>query len=351
VEPRRSLFWPLQLGGWAVFYVGMLVAGFSQWPVAYTLVNKTSLVALGFFLTLVLRAVFRALDARGAGLPVQAVLAVPLSWGLAAVWMATHHLVLRAFTERGAVFGGFPDFTNAIYFAFVLFSWSALYFGVSAHLARLEADRRLSEAEALANEARLNALRLQLNPHFLFNTLNGVSTLVAEGKGEEATKMLARLADFLRATLDVDERHEVPLSEELSFAKSYLEIERSRFGERLRVDVDVDGAANDGLVPALILQPLVENAVKHAVAPRAGHGTVSIAARAADGELTLRVDDDGPGLAEPARGGIGLSNTKERLRRLYGDRALLTLGTSASGGLGVSIRLPFRATTTVGARA
>src|SRR5262249_53523699 len=151
----------------------------------------------------------------------------------------------------------FPDFANTIYFFFVLLCWSALYFGIPAYRALGHERERLLRAEARAHEARLAALRLQLNPHFLFNALNAVSTLVADGRPTEANRMLARPPDFLPATLDRRDAAEVPLFEELEFTRQYLDIELVRFGERLRVDLDVDPAARGALVPPMILQPLV----------------------------------------------------------------------------------------------
>jgi LytS/YehU family sensor histidine kinase len=319
----------------------MLAAGLSQWSVAYALVHKTSLTLLGFGASLALRAAFRGLAARRVPVPAQALLALPLSWGLAALWMAAHNLVLASWNARALDPRRFPDFDNAIYYAFLLVAWSGLYFGIQAHFAHQEARLRLAEAEAHAAAARLRALRLQLNPHFLFNALNGVSTLIAEGRTADANRMLARLGDLLRDTLEGDDRAEVPLEDELALARRYLDVERSRFGDLLRVEVRAERGAERALVPALILQPLVENAVKHAIAPRGGAGAVSIRARREGADLTLGVDDDGPGIRDGAPG-IGLTTTRERLRALYGGNAALTLGAGENGGAGVLIRLPYR---------
>jgi two-component system, LytTR family, sensor kinase len=348
---RRSLFWILQLGGWGLFGAGMFVAGVSHWPVAYTAVVKSSLTLFGFSMSLVLRQIYRALGRRGAPLLGIVLPAIPLSFGAAGVWMAAHNLVVTAFVawQRGAPamgLRGFPDFVNTIYYFFVLIAWSVLYFGVQAYLDLLEERERLLRAESLAHQARLRALRLQLNPHFLFNTLNAISTLVSEAKTAEANRMLARLSDFLRSTLDRSETDEIPLSEEIDFACQYLEIEEIRFGERLRVDISVQPEAEGALVPPLLLQPLVENAVRHAVGRGESGGAIAIVAARQDGWLTLGVHDDGPGLSREAEAGrgVGLANTRQRLAELYGTGARLELSASEKGGLAVLVRLPFRAT-------
>jgi two-component system, LytTR family, sensor kinase len=364
---RRSLFWPLQLAGWGVFGTGMFVAGVTHWPLAYAAVAKTSLTLFGFAASVALRAVYRQLTRRHVALPVIVAAAIPLSYGAAGLWMAAHNFVVDAYvaaSRAGALvpalaLARFPDFANTIYFFFVLLCWSALYFGIPAYRDLGLERERLLRAEARAHEARLAALRLQLQPHFLFNALNAVSTLVADGRPAEANRMLARLADFLRATLDRRDTAEVPLSEEIAFTRQYLEIEEVRFGERLRVEVDVDPETRTALVPAMILQPLVENAVRHAIVPRAAGGAIGIVAARENGILRIGVHDDGPGAPQrregpgasglgqggredTARHGLGLANTRQRLEELYGSRAELTLGESVRGGLAVSLRLPFR---------
>jgi hypothetical protein len=350
--PTLSLFWPLQVAGWSVFGAGMFAAGVSHWPAGYAAVVKASLTVLGFAASLLLRAVYRTLARRGAPLPVVLASAIPLCYGAAGLWMAPHNLVVasaQASWKAGApvvTTSGFPDFANTIYFFFVLLCWSAIYFAVPAFRDLARERERLLRAEARAHEARLAALRLQLQPHFLFNALNAVSTLVADGRPAEANRMLARLADFLRTTLDRRDAIEVPLSDEIAFTRRYLEIEEVRFGNRLRVDIEVDPTAAGALVPPMILQPLVENAVRHAVVPRTAGGAIGIVATRENGFLRLGVDDDGPGAAGAvsagARPGVGLANTRERLAELYGTEAEVHFGESSLGGLAVSLRLPYR---------
>jgi signal transduction histidine kinase len=349
IARRRRLFWVLQIGGWGLFGAGMFAAGLSQWPFLQAVVLKSSLTLFGFAASLVLWLAYRALRSVRAPAAVVVAAAIPLSFGAAAGWMAAHNLVVAAFAawRRGGPTAAvhFPDFVNTIYFFFVLLAWSVLYFGVEAYLdLAAERERRL-RVEDLAHEARLRALRLQLDPHFLFNALNGVSTLVSEGRSADANRMLSRLSDFLRATLDRMETREIPLSEEIDFACKYLEIEEARFGERLKVEIAVAREAEGALVPPLILQPLVENAVRHGILPREGGGSVAIAAARDDGFLTLSVRDDGPGLASggsAARPGVGLANVRQRLAELYGAGAALELGRGEHGGLAASIRIPWR---------
>jgi LytS/YehU family sensor histidine kinase len=209
--------------------------------------------------------------------------------------------------------------------------------------ARLAA--RAARLEASMTEARLNALRMELHPHFLFNTLNAISGLVRRREIDAAVRMLARLGELLRVTLERGSVQQVPLERELSFLRLYLEIERIRFHDRLEVDFEVDPDALDALVPTLILQPLVENAVRHGVARLTGPGRVGVHAAREDGKLVLQVADTGAGFPAGNGGtrlGVGLSNTRARLEQLYGADAALTLGNAPAGGALVTVTLPFR---------
>jgi signal transduction histidine kinase len=210
--------------------------------------------------------------------------------------------------------------------------------------ARLEAESaRLALGLA---EARVQALRMELNPHFLFNTLNAISGLVRRAENARAVDMLARLGELLRATLDRDMAPLIPLEEELAILDRYLDIERVRFGDRLTIEIDVEPDALDALVPALVLQPLVENAIRHGVTRRPGDALVRIAARRADATIELEVRDTGRGLPSDVPGalreGVGLSNTRQRLAELYGDAASLRLGNAPGGGARVDLVLPFQ---------
>ena len=209
-------------------------------------------------------------------------------------------------------------------------------------------ETRLAQAELHATAAELRALKMQLQPHFLFNTLNSISALL-EDNVQAADEMLSRLADLLRLTLDNSAAQTVPIAEELEFLKCYLEIERARFQDRLVVEINVDPAALNALVPNLVLQPIVENAIKHAVAPRHGAGRVQLHAIREGSRLVVVVIDDGDGrkaLQEADSGitkGLGLSNTRSRLAQLYPDQHTFLMRISDSGGLEVRIEIPFAA--------
>ena len=204
-------------------------------------------------------------------------------------------------------------------------------------------ELKSSQLEARLAQAQLQALKMQLQPHFLFNTLHAISTLVHRDPNG-ADRMISRLSDFLRLTLENSGIQEVPLRVELEFLDKYLEIEQVRFGSRLTVRHDVDPAALDLLVPNLILQPLVENAVRHGIAPRAAGGRVDIRARKVKERLEIEIGDDGPGLAAGAllTEGVGLRNTRERLRQFFGADHDFELNDGSAGGFRVRLDVPAR---------
>ncbi len=209
-----------------------------------------------------------------------------------------------------------------------------------------EREIRASQLEARLARAQLDALKMQLHPHFLFNTLNTISVLMQEDVAV-ANRLLLRLSDLLRLALNNTDAHEVPLRQELEFLQSYLEIEQTRFQDRLTVRLDIDAEAIEAQVPNLILQPLVENAIRYAVAPRATKSTIEIRAIRLNGSVQLEVTDDGPGMDEARRAasvpGIGLRNTRSRLEKLYGPAHSFELATANGGGLHVTITIPFHA--------
>jgi two-component sensor histidine kinase len=206
-------------------------------------------------------------------------------------------------------------------------------------------ERRGLELKTQLTQARLQALRMQLNPHFLFNTLNSVASLVYD-QPRVADEMIGSLSDLLRLTLTTPDRQEVSLREELDFLDQYLFIEQTRFGERLRVEKDIEPAALDATTPILILQPLVENAIKHGIEKKLALGIIRIAARRAGDFLRLEVADNGKGLAGAPDGrvkeGVGLGNTRARLQELYSGRGSLEYGAPAAGGFSVVIQIPWR---------
>jgi sensor histidine kinase YesM len=189
-------------------------------------------------------------------------------------------------------------------------------------------------------------LRARLNPHFLFNALNSVNVLARSGKAADTTRVVEGLTTLLRYVLD-ERRPMVPLREELEFARQYLDVQQVRFGDRLTYDLASEPIADTALVPQLLLQPIVENAVEHGVATTLAGGRVVITALVDGGALMITVDDDGPG--PPAAGssdGVGLATTRERLRRLYAERATLTIGRRPACGTRVAIALPLDTSTT-----
>lgn len=203
-------------------------------------------------------------------------------------------------------------------------------------------ELKTSELKALLAESRLQRLQAQLEPHFLFNALHALSSLMLEGETQRAVRMTSRLSELLRRALRASESPEHSLDEELSLVGDYLAIQRLRFGDRLSVDLDVDDDARDALVPALLLQPLVENAVVHGVERASGAGRVLVEADRSDGDLRIRIVNDGPPLDERQRDGMGLSNTRRRLEAVYGDEASLMLRNTAGGGVEARVVLPHR---------
>ncbi len=238
----------------------------------------------------------------------------------------------------------FEKFLNGTLSSLVLYAGILVVSYVVDSRARL-ADQRLQTArlnERLTT-AQLDAVRKQIEPHFLFNTLNAVSGLVRAGRDEDAVTMIAGLSDFLRQTLHGPPRQQVPLAEELQFAEKYLSIEKVRFADRLQLDLDVPLELYRAQVPSLILQPIIENAVKHGIARRAQGGTIRIAASRDRDKLTLTVCNDGPSLlaAELSGSGIGNANVRTRLTSLYGDAFEFTMRNSKVGGVEVSVSIPY----------
>jgi sensor histidine kinase YesM len=211
-------------------------------------------------------------------------------------------------------------------------------------ISRLKAE--LAEAQLQVTEAQLQALKMQLHPHFLFNTLNSISALLDED-AEAADQMLARLGDFLRMTLQNSGAQQVTLQEELEFLRCYLEIEHVRFHDRLTVNMVIEPETLEARVPNLILQPIVENAIRHGIVSRIAPGQIEISARLIDDVLQMRVKDNGPGLGSVEGGraiikeGLGLANTRARLARMYGPSHRFEMADASEGGLQVTLTIPF----------
>ena len=205
-------------------------------------------------------------------------------------------------------------------------------------------------AKSETRDAQLKLLRYQLNPHFLFNTLNSVMALITGARQEDAKSMLAKLSAFLRFSLESDGKYVVPVVEECAALELYLDIERVRFVDRLSVEFDIDPAVERLAVPSFLLQPLVENSIKHAIGKCEAGGVIRITARASDKMIHIAVEDSGSGdrdqdaqlitEGEAEGTGVGLSNTRERLENLYGDRGKVELVPSTLGGLRINITIP-----------
>jgi two-component system sensor histidine kinase AlgZ len=242
-------------------------------------------------------------------------------------------------------------FAYAVSSCFLLASWGFLYFGIKHYHALEEERGRLQALEAMARQAQMRALRYQLQPHFLFNTLNAISTLVLDNQPRIATQMIARLADLLRRTLESPDTHQVSLKEEIAVTKEYLALEKVRFGSRLMVTFEIAPDTQDALVPRFLLQPLVENAIRHGIAKRAQGGNVILHAETAGGRLRVRIENDGAEDDEPVlrrntnaaapHRGVGLTNTRARLEQMYGYEATLETHATASGTYEVRISMPF----------
>ena len=243
---------------------------------------------------------------------------------------------------------------------FIFFCWTSLYYGARYYslmqiehrkVLQTEAEKQQEhnkrlQAEAVAREAQLKMLRYQLNPHFLFNTLNAIYALIRTKDNQTAQEMVQKLSKFLRYSLDNDPSHHVDLDKELEALMLYLDIERTRFGDRLKLHLDISDLARPALIPSFLLQPLVENSIKYAISPSEEGGSIGINASVEDGNLLLEVWDDGPGIHScgldlPQGRGVGLRNTLDRLKILYADRQNVQLVNSEPAGLRIKIRFPY----------
>ena len=278
----RVQFWLFQCLGWSAFVGALLLPWIGALPLGGMLLAKAPLVGVGVGVTLLLRALYREMLRAGAHGWLLALAMVAAScagatlWSTASDWMS--RTLLHDAEHISFIRLSFDRFGGTWYCALVLLAWSLLYFGVSQYRALMSERERSVRSESLARKAQLDALRYQLNPHFLFNTLNAISTLVVEARAGEAASMISQLGDFLRLTLSGDAEAEISLAEEVSFVRQYLEIERVRFGDRLSVKIAIPPEAESLRVPALILLPIVENAVRHAVERNEHGGRIAIGA-------------------------------------------------------------------------
>lgn len=355
------LFWIMNSSGWVALSVltyFSLSLPYSQFELSYFAHNISQSV-VGLLLTLPLRWCFKSLWSW----PVaqRFILAVIATIFFSMLWAVLRLLLFMLMTQEQnlwADYGGwvFPSI-------FVFFTWSALYHGIKYYqllqqqreaMLVLESQQRqralqLVRAKAEVKDAQLQLLRYQLNPHFLFNTLNSVASLVSAERTEDAKTMLSRLGDFLRYSLDAGEDMLIPLDKEFWALSQYLMIEQVRFSDRMTLKLDVPANLESLLVPNMLLQPLAENAIKYAIAPSESGGTIRVSAQLRDSRLVLSVEDSGLerlGVSSDtlelseSGAGIGLRNTRERLKNLFSNDFELLVTDSPLGGLCFSVAIP-----------
>jgi signal transduction histidine kinase len=347
VSSRELQFWIFQLSGWGLWVLMLVLRDMTFVPSEYMLERFSVFVVdavIGIGLTTALRYLYRAVW------DLQVVFR--LFAGLFGCWLAAQAWrpikVLITDSDFGAsvdITGyGWASFSNMLPISMsILMLWSVLYFCIKYYqLFQSEKEKNL-RSEALAHEAQLRMLRYQLNPHFLFNTLNAISTLILVQSTDQANTMVTRLSKFLRYSLEHDPLDKVDLAHELATLRLYLEIEKVRFEERLRLEFDISEQASKGLLPSMLLQPLVENCVKHAIARSEEGGTIWIAASVIDDRhLRILVADDGPGaVKDPESTGVGLKNIRDRLREIYGANHQLLFTSREPRGFKVEVVIPY----------
>ena len=339
---RLYTYWQLQAVGWVCFYAWNLLGSLPdilRRPGA--LRENTLVVVLLFIGTCILHPVCRWLLRHYPSWVAFELRAFGVSVAIGATIAFVFEVTLRGIHHMQVV----DLAVNSADFPFLLFCWSSLYYSIKQWYTSSRERERLLRAETEAREARLQALRYQLNPHFLFNSLNAVSTLVLDGEAAAATRMLSQIGDFLRTSLNEQSALETPLSEEMTFTEQYIAIEKTRLGDRLQVELAISPDTLDAMVPGMLLQPLVENAVRHGVACVAEGGKIAIESGLHEGRLQIIVrNSGGKGLHKQGEGenGIGKRNISERLRTLYGDDHQFLLEWPKSGGCVVTVELPIR---------
>jgi len=343
IEDRTNLFWVLHFSGWMGFalahYIGSLMNDMRDIYVFIVISNAF----WGAMLTMPLRKLYQVVwDVK----PWKLILTILIaSYAVGLVWVLIQNFTYWEFYK----FGYRPKewiwyFRNSSGAFYIILCWSGLYFGIKYYQMLQKEKQKALQASSMANEAQLKMLRYQLNPHFLFNTLNAISTLVLCQENKTANGMVTKLSDFLRYSLHTDPLKKVPLAQEVKALSLYLEIEKIRFAENLTVEWNVSEAAEKAMVPSLLLQPIIENAIKYGISARADGGTIKIVAKTFGHDLLLEVSDDGPGIkssqSSHSKGeGVGIANIKERLQNLFDDYSF-TLSENQPSGLKVNIRIP-----------
>ncbi len=351
---KNQAFWNLQLAGWGGATMLRAMSALANGQPADRLVIILIATITGFSISLILAVVYSQLI-KQKPLVTWGVTAVVLG-GATGVYAFIDSWVLEV--AGGANTGNFASLFVGIFFfdLTLLGAWSALYYAINFFLQVEEQADRLERLEAQATGAQLAMLRYQLNPHFLFNTLNSISTLVLLKQTETANAMLTRLSSFLRHTLVTQPGGKVTVAQEVETLKLYLDIERMRFEERLRTDFRIEEEAAKATLPAMLLQPLVENAIKYAVSPQEEGAEIAVMAQVVGPRLRVTVSDTGPGMnaqnvedglpaVRPSRArrdstGVGLTNIRDRLAQAYGEEHRFEIRSPESGGFSVLIELP-----------
>jgi len=351
---KNRAFWYLQLGGWGGAFLLRAISAFANEQALDFVVILLIQAVTGFSLSLVLSVIYRQLiDRRPLVTWSATVLALVMAVGIHAF---IDSWVLELARPSGET--GFVRLFVGIYFLdlTLLGAWSALYFAINYFLKIEEQADRLERLEMQATSAQLEMLRYQLNPHFLFNTLNSISTLVLLKQSDPANAMLTRLSSFLRHTLINQPGSKVTMAQEVETLMLYLDIERMRFEERLQTEFQVDPVASQACIPSMLLQPLVENAIKYGVSPQEEGATISLVAQIVGPRLRVTVSDTGPGinqggseglpptligsLRRSTSTGVGLANIRNRLAQAYGDDHRFEIRSPDSGGFTVLIEIP-----------
>ena len=344
-EDKGAAFWKLQAAGWTGYLVLRSVSSLSSSFSVQTVVPVIVESIIGYCITLLLSVLYGSYRR----LPrLTGVLLSIFTLAFATFLYATLDAFSFSFIKLAAPGVDLSLLLGTLFLNFtVLAGWSALYFGINFYLIVEDQIDQMEHLENQASSAQLAMLRYQLNPHFLFNTLNSISTLVLLKQTDRANAMLSRLSSFLRYTLANEPTANVTVAQEMETLKLYLEIEKMRFEERLRPKFDVDPAAEKARLPSLLLQPLVENAIKYAVTPQEEGAEICVTARLVGDRVLLGVSDTGPGLMPTNSGpslstGVGIANIRERLAQAYGADHRFDVRAMPTGGFGVEIEIPFQ---------
>ncbi|QPQ56348.1 histidine kinase [Allosphingosinicella flava] len=343
-DDKNRAFWILQSAGWAGYFLLRALSGLANAMGFSFLLHTALLTATGYSLTLLMAAAYRRLFRLK---PVITwTVSILLVFLASAIFSAIETWSHATFIRPGFRPEGFQFFGAILLDFTLLVAWSALYYSINYYILLEEQADKLLRLEAQASSAQLAMLRYQLNPHFLFNTLNSISTLVLLRQTERANAMLSRLSSFLRYTLVNEPTGSVTIAQEVETLKLYLEIEKMRFEDRLRPAFNIDPHAARARLPSLLLQPLVENAIKYAVTPQEEGAEISIDAHRIGDRVTITVSDTGPGPQEQSAAsavstGVGLPNIRDRLAQAYGADHRFETQTNTSGGFSVIIDIPY----------